>query len=81
METCLKCHDGKQAKNACVTCHTRKAAPANHRAKDWDIIHPTMQAKMDCAKCHGWTEKWCAECHTRRPPPTRRTGAAGTAQR
>ncbi len=68
MESCLTCHDGKQAKNSCATCHTRKAVPANHRAKDWDIIHPTMQAKMDCAKCHGWTENWCAECHTRRPP-------------
>jgi hypothetical protein len=68
METCLVCHDGKKAKNACVNCHTGKAAPANHKAADWVVIHPTMQAKMDCEKCHGWTENWCAECHSRRPP-------------
>jgi len=68
MAACLKCHDGVQAKNACVTCHTAKAAPDSHKAADWVIVHPQKQAGVDCAKCHGWTKDWCADCHSRRPP-------------
>jgi len=68
MAACLKCHDGVQAKNACVTCHTAKAAPESHKAADWVIVHPQKQAGADCAKCHGWTKDWCADCHSRRPP-------------
>jgi len=68
MAACLKCHDGVQAKNACVTCHTAKAAPDSHKAADWVRIHPQEQASADCAKCHGWTKDWCADCHSRRPP-------------
>jgi hypothetical protein len=67
MAACLTCHDGKQAKNACSTCHTAKAAPESHSASDWVVIHPQEQAKVDCAKCHGWTANWCADCHSRRP--------------
>ncbi|MBI5230977.1 MAG: hypothetical protein HY876_02305 [Coriobacteriales bacterium] len=67
MVTCLSCHDGKQAKNACSTCHTDKAAPVSHRAKDWVVVHPDKQKETDCTKCHKWTDKWCAECHSRRP--------------
>jgi hypothetical protein len=67
MATCLVCHDGKQAKNACSTCHTAKAAPASHAAADWVVIHPTMTATIDCAKCHGWTTNWCSDCHARLP--------------
>jgi len=68
MVTCLTCHDGRKAKNACVTCHTNKAAPAGHRSAEWLVIHPTQQAKLDCAKCHAWTAHWCKDCHSRRPP-------------
>ncbi len=67
MVACLTCHDGKQAKNACSTCHTSKAAPASHRADDWLIVHPDRQTTADCRSCHDWTEKWCVECHTKRP--------------
>jgi hypothetical protein len=67
MATCLTCHDGKQAKNTCSTCHTAKAAPASHSAGNWDRIHPTQVAKVDCASCHAWTANWCADCHARRP--------------
>jgi hypothetical protein len=67
MTGCLRCHDGRRAKNSCSACHTEKALPANHRAADWVVIHPQMQAKIDCAKCHGWTPDWCAQCHTTRP--------------
>jgi hypothetical protein len=68
MAACLKCHDGTQAKNACETCHTKKAAPASHSAPDWLVVHPTMVSKIDCASCHAWTKNWCADCHQRRPP-------------
>jgi len=67
MATCLTCHDGKQAKSACSTCHTNKRIPENHRQTDWIVIHPQMQSKVDCTQCHQWTENWCAQCHSRRP--------------
>lgn len=67
MATCLTCHDGVRAKNACATCHTSKGRPADHRAADWDVVHSLRQKQVDCAKCHGWTKNWCAECHSRRP--------------
>lgn len=67
MAGCLKCHDGRQAKNACSTCHTQKSAPASHRAADWVVVHPRKQEGGDCASCHAWTKNWCVECHTRRP--------------
>ena len=68
MAACLVCHDGKQAKNACETCHTKKAAPPSHGASDWLVVHPTMVSKIDCTTCHAWTKNWCADCHSRRPP-------------
>jgi hypothetical protein len=67
MATCLVCHDGQQAKNACSTCHTAKAAPAAHAASDWLIVHPQRQAQLDCKTCHQWKTAWCADCHSRRP--------------
>lgn len=67
MATCLKCHDGKKAKNACGTCHKRKSFPLNHRKPSWLVIHPKMRAKIDCRRCHGWTRRWCRECHSRQP--------------
>lgn len=67
MTSCLTCHDGKRAKNACTVCHKRKAAPVSHRSANWLVIHPKMQKKVDCKECHGWVRNWCRECHTRRP--------------
>jgi hypothetical protein len=68
MAACLVCHDGRQAKNACVTCHTAKAAPETHKATDWLRVHADRQAGADCPSCHAWTPDWCADCHLRRPP-------------
>lgn len=67
MVKCLTCHDGKKAKNSCSACHTNKALPENHKAADWVIVHSDKQKEIDCAKCHKWTEKWCAQCHATRP--------------
>ncbi|NTU71346.1 MAG: hypothetical protein HGB10_05965 [Coriobacteriia bacterium] len=67
METCLKCHDGVKAKNACSACHTNKSVPESHKAADWLVVHASKQKQIDCAECHKWTENWCAECHQRRP--------------
>lgn len=67
MAECLKCHDGKTAKNGCSTCHTDKALPENHKAADWAIVHADKQKEIDCAKCHKWTANWCAQCHSTRP--------------
>ncbi|MDP2233343.1 MAG: cytochrome c3 family protein [Actinomycetota bacterium] len=67
MTGCLTCHDGRQAKNACSTCHTDKGAPVSHRSPEWVVVHPLKQKNLDCKKCHAWTGNWCAECHSRRP--------------
>jgi hypothetical protein len=67
MAACLKCHDGDKAKNACSACHTEKAAPASHKAKDWLIVHGKEPVRTDCEKCHKWAADWCADCHTQRP--------------
>lgn len=67
MSTCLTCHDGRQAKNGCPTCHTNKGEPVSHRSPDWVVIHPQMQTQVDCKSCHAWTVNWCAACHAKRP--------------
>lgn len=67
MATCLTCHNGVKAKDGCPTCHTNKDMPLNHRTSDWLVVHPQMQATMNCKACHGWTANWCAECHSHRP--------------
>lgn len=68
MTKCLKCHDGKQASQACKSCHTEKAYPASHRAADWPKQHSQRTKEINCGDCHGWTPQFCQECHGRRPP-------------
>ncbi len=69
MADCLRCHDGDTADNACTSCHTEKAAPATHRAANWKVVHGTDASApgAKCADCHKFTDKWCADCHSRRP--------------
>lgn len=68
MSMCLeKCHDGKQASNECLDCHTRKHVPANHKSEDWLQVHSAKTDSEDCGSCHGWTPDFCDECHTKRP--------------
>jgi len=67
METCLTCHDGEKASNACTDCHTRKNTPTSHAEKNWLAVHGTQAEKEDCARCHNWTPSYCADCHEKRP--------------
>ena len=67
MSGCLRCHDGDRAKDTCTACHTGKAAPENHRAPDWPVVHAEKAADPACDSCHRWTDDWCADCHRRRP--------------
>ncbi len=69
MADCLRCHNGDTADNACTSCHTEKAAPATHKAKDWTTVHSAKASEpgAKCVDCHKFTDKWCADCHTRRP--------------
>jgi hypothetical protein len=30
------------------------------------IEHP-QKANAECNKCHKWTERWCADCHAKKP--------------
>lgn len=66
MAGCLKCHDGRRAKNACSACHTEKSEPLTHRTAEWLVVHPE-KANAECNTCHAWTQKWCADCHAKRP--------------
>ena len=81
MAGCLKCHDGHTAKNNCAACHTEKALPDNHKAADWITVHPQKQKEIDCAKCHGWTKDWCAQCHSTRPRSHTKTWRSDHGQR
>lgn len=67
METCLECHDGDRASDACVDCHTRKETPPTHMDDDWLEVHGQMADSQDCGTCHDWTPDYCAECHENRP--------------
>ena len=70
MATCLVagCHDGKKTANTCVTCHTQKEVPANHKQPDWLDVQSDFVGTIDCAQCHAWTPDYCAVCHAQRPP-------------
>jgi len=87
MADCLRCHDGDVADDTCTACHTEKAAPATHRAKEWASVHATEAALpgAKCADCHKFTDKWCVDCHSRRPKSHtkdwRKTHGARVAQR
>lgn len=67
MGGCMECHDGDAAKNACTACHTEKAAPETHRAPSWVVEHASRATDPACETCHGYTEKWCVDCHETRP--------------
>ena len=68
MATCMTCHDGKQATNQCIKCHTQKQVPASHKAADWLTVHGSMTKTIDCGTCHGFTPDYCNTCHQQRPP-------------
>jgi len=67
METCLECHNGDRASDACTDCHTRKQTPETHAQKDWLAVHGKVAEIQDCDECHDWTPDYCAECHQQRP--------------
>lgn len=67
MKGCLRCHDGDTAKDACTACHTQKAAPASHSAKDWLVLHGARSKDPECVTCHKWRDDWCVDCHKQRP--------------
>ena len=82
METCLTCHDGKQAPADCTTCHLKgrggvvktvydsgELKPDDHGAL-WLRQHH-VQAERDmgyCASCHAQED--CLTCHDGSIPPT-----------
>jgi hypothetical protein len=69
MQTCMTCHDGKQATNECVKCHTQKEVPASHHQADWLQVHGAQSATVDCGKCHGYAPDYCrTTCHLQLPP-------------
>lgn len=83
MTTCYKCHNGVMATKECRACHTKKAYPDSHRAAGFLEKHGQMAQTIgkECAKCHGWTPRYCEECHQKRPPSHGPSGTAGMAWR
>jgi len=68
MEFCLdNCHNGKKATDKCDACHTDKPLPESHKAPNWYEVHGSLANKIDCKKCHAYTENYCKTCHLRRP--------------
>jgi nitrate/TMAO reductase-like tetraheme cytochrome c subunit len=65
MDTCVVCHDGKQASAECSTCHVRDVAytPAVQRGFSKLKI---AGAPDSCYQCHD--EKPCLRCHGVRMP-------------
>jgi hypothetical protein len=71
MQTCIGlCHNGVKATNQCNKCHTQKAMPPSHLAKNWLAIHPTMTTKINCGQCHAWSPNFCQQCHLSKLPPS-----------
>ncbi len=70
MTICYKCHNGVQASKDCKACHTKKSYPDTHKAAEWFQVHGGLAKEQgkECARCHGWTPKYCEECHQKRPP-------------
>lgn len=67
METCLECHNGVRATDACEACHTEKAYPKSHKRPDWMKVHGELSKTENCEACHAWRPDWCSECHQKKP--------------
>jgi hypothetical protein len=69
MATCMTCHDGEQATDQCVKCHTRKQVPDTHKQAVWLDVHGTQTDTADCGTCHSYQPDYCnTTCHTQLPP-------------
>jgi hypothetical protein len=62
MMTCLSCHEGDTAPNACKNCHSNleEIAPG----VDEPAVHlgTDVHQRETCAKCHD-VDEWCEQCH------------------
>jgi len=73
METCLQCHDGKQASNKCSTCHVTlgERRPSTFDPA-WVGAHRQeveLHGEDDCYRCH--QDSFCDRCHREANPHTR----------
>ncbi|MBF0408980.1 MAG: hypothetical protein HQM10_16655 [Candidatus Riflebacteria bacterium] len=66
MTSCLKCHDGIKAKNACKLCHSPVPRPSDH-GRNYERKHGTAYRvdPKSCRTCH--EDSSCLSCHSRRP--------------
>lgn len=68
MTTCLRCHDGKHAKNACAQCHLGDPSAAiRDDEKDMVFSAEILVPDYRCGGCHGDQAK-CDKCHGLRMP-------------
>lgn len=64
MNTCLRCHDGKNAAADCGECHKKDTAFAARERRTFSFVH--LPPITDCGGCHD--QKVCDACHGLRMP-------------
>jgi hypothetical protein len=69
METCLRCHDGKQAKSGCAVCHDGDPAKAIVSKLPKTSIAGPLVPNPPCDVCH-FDMTRCDNCHGLRMPHT-----------
>jgi hypothetical protein len=62
MMTCLSCHQGETAPNACKNCHRKIEEIAPGLDEPSAHVEVDAHARETCEKCHD-VEQWCEQCH------------------
>lgn len=62
MMTCLSCHQGETAPNACKNCHRKIEEIAPGLDEPGVHLATDASARETCEKCHD-VEEWCEQCH------------------
>ncbi len=68
MDGCLECHDTREVRESCETCHTGRLTSARPTTGSWSLTHGPdwerthgMGEMSTCGACH--VEGYCDRCH------------------
>ncbi len=66
MDSCLKCHNGREVAKNCTMCHNPTPRPADH-VRNFEKKHGTAYRTNParCRTCH--EDSSCLSCHARKP--------------
>jgi nitrate/TMAO reductase-like tetraheme cytochrome c subunit len=69
MAVCTMCHNGREAPDACTTCHV-KAPPTDVHPPNFIATHgqQVQGREADCLRCHHDKAAFCDACHAKAPP-------------